>query len=307
MRPKDHNLANHLDEELTRFNLSVHPLPGISDAKTRKAFVEQILESVHRVEYVHIMRTRDISPKRLDASTDLFDPLKAAQLHKLGGNLDEAFWLVFLSVHFGKHGRTGWTRVRDVYGALGHSAYWTWHRTTSDIAGFRHWLAEHLHEIRGGFGNHRKYQSLHAYSQTGTGNAVESYVRWVTPPRTHFHMIQDALEAAGDSRRAFRYLYRSMQQVSSFGRIGCFDYLAMLGKMDLASIEPDSTYMSGATGPRIGARLLLGSDKGFSAKSRDMDSIFIHLGDRLGVGMQVLEDAICNWQKSPSKFVPFRG
>lgn len=120
-------------------------------------------------------------------------------------------------------------------------------------------------------------------------------------------MIQDALEAAGDSRRAFRYLYRSMQQVSSFGRIGCFDYLAMLGKMDLASIEPDSTYMSGATGPRIGARLLLGSDKGFSAKSRDMDSIFIHLGDRLGVGMQVLEDAICNWQKSPSKFVPFRG
>jgi len=27
----------------------------------------------------------------------------------------------------------------------------------------------------------------------------------------------------------------------------------------------------------------------------------------LNVGMQVLEDSLCNWQKSPRQFVHFRG
>jgi hypothetical protein len=32
----------------------------------------------------------------------LFDPLKAAVLHYRRGRVDEAYWLVFLAVHFGK-------------------------------------------------------------------------------------------------------------------------------------------------------------------------------------------------------------
>jgi len=28
---------------------------------------------------------------------------------------------------------------------------------------------------------------------------------------------------------------------------------------------------------------------------------------QIPMGMQVLEDALCNWQKSPDLFVPFRG
>jgi hypothetical protein len=27
----------------------------------------------------------------------------------------------------------------------------------------------------------------------------------------------------------------------------------------------------------------------------------------LGVGMQAMEDALCNWQKSPRRFVHFKG
>ena len=32
----------------------------------------------------------------------------------------------------------------------------------------------------------------------------------------------------------------------------------------------------------------------------------MELGADLGVGMQVLEDALCNWQKSPDRFTPSR-
>ena len=61
--------------------------------------------------------------------------------------------------------------------------------------------------------------------------------------------------------------------------------------------------MQGSTGPLKGARLLFGEN----ATSAALDPRLVELGAELGVGMQVIEDALCNWQKSPDRFVPFRG
>jgi hypothetical protein len=81
----------------------------------------------------------------------------------------------------------------------------------------------------------------------------------------------------------------------------------MLGKLELARIEPGSPYLEGSTGPLAGARLLFSGSNTADISSQDLDSRSVELGDALGVGMQVVEDALCNWQKSPGKFVPFRG
>jgi hypothetical protein len=51
-------------------------------------------------------------------------------------------------------------------------------------------------------------------------------------------------QAAGDRRKAFDALYRSMSDVARFGRTARFDYLTMVGKLGLAPIEPGSTYIS---------------------------------------------------------------
>jgi len=59
--------------------------------------------------------------------------------------------------------------------------------------------------------------------------------------------------ANGDPRKAFYDLYRMMEVVASIGITARFDYLTMVGKLGLASIEPGSTYMQGATGPLQGA------------------------------------------------------
>ena len=40
---------------------------------------------------------------------------------------------------------------------------------------------------------------------------------------------------------------------------------------------------------------------------KKMDELAIALDGELKVGMQVIEDSLCNWQKSPEKFVAFRG
>jgi hypothetical protein len=309
LRPRDRELAQQLDAGLSRYDRIKHPLPGIRDPANRKAVIEQLLESIHRVKYVEVVSARQLSERRADPNDELFDPLKAAMLFHRRGNVEEAFWLVFLFVHFGKHANAGWRYAREVYGRLGEARRWDWAATSADPAAFRAWLHTHQRGLKRkgvpcGFGNHRKYESLDAHSANGTGAAVESYVRWVGLAGTHQELVTQAcIRAAHDPRKAFDDLYQSMEAVTRFGRTARFDYLTMVGKLGLAAIEPPSTYMKGATGPVRGALLLFGVDK----SPATLDSWLVDLDGQLKVGMQVLEDALCNWQKSPTKFVPYRG
>lgn len=313
MRPPDRDRAQQLEDGLLAFSRNTHSLPGIRARARRNAFVEQLLESIRRVNYVSVIRSRKLSNRRADPNDELFDPLLAAVIRQNQGLFDESFWLVFLFVHFGKHARSGWLYAREIYGALGSAARWDWDRTSSNPLEFRKWLAAHQEELKPtrvphGFGNHRKYESLDAHSPRGTGAVVESYVRWVGRPRTHQELMKAACDQVeGDARKAFDLLYHSMDTVVSFGRTARFDYLAMVGKLGLAPIEPGSAYLQSSTGPLRGARLLFGGNSKAPLSGANLDAWLIRLDNELGVGMQVLEDALCNWQKSPEKFKPFRG
>jgi hypothetical protein len=81
----------------------------------------------------------------------------------------------------------------------------------------------------------------------------------------------------------------------------------MIGKIGLSNIEPGKPYLAGATGPLRGARLLFLGDLSARADLTTLESLSITFGASLGVGMQVVEDALCNWQKSPNAFKAFRG
>jgi Alpha-glutamyl/putrescinyl thymine pyrophosphorylase clade 3 len=137
VRPRERGRARELDARLRSFGKKIRPLPGIEASSNREAFVEQIIESIRRITYISVIRERDLSKLRADPSTDFFDPLKAAVLRQREGRIDEAFWLVFLSVHFGKHRRAGWRLARDVYGRMNGADIWDWPRTSSNCKGFR--------------------------------------------------------------------------------------------------------------------------------------------------------------------------
>lgn len=312
MKPGDTTLANEINNNLKQFS-ELTPLPGIDSEDSRKCFLEQMVDSVHRIKYVTTIRNREISPLRADATSDIFDPIKAAIWHKNQGNIDEAFWLVFLSIHFGKNLRTGWNLVKGVYGGGVNSAYWTWERICTNTEEFLHWLDENKDALKanGKFGNHRKYQSIKAFSSTGTGATITSYIDWVGSASDHQIMIERVRNEAGSHPHAlFQALYNSMKEVVGFGRTGKFDYLTMLGKIGLADIEPGSAYLTGATGPLEGARLLFtGSNSSTEVNIRDLNELLVELGNQLNLhfGMQVLEDALCNWQKSPDHYISFRG
>jgi hypothetical protein len=271
-----------------------------------------MIESLRRIEFAHFVRDEQFDPARADPSSDIFDPLRAAVFWMRRGNIDEAFWLIFLFVHFGKHPKDRWRLIRDIYGGLGGQS-WTWARVTADPGALRGWLAANERTLQSDgvsrrFGNHRKYESLDPSSPTGTAAVIESYIGWVNPPRTHQQLIQEAHRKVGQNpREVFDHLYHSMNSVRRFGRLARFDYLTMLGKLGLAPIEPGSAYMQGATGPLRGARLLFGGAVDANIGIKNLDELLATLDGSLQVGMQVLEDALCNWQKSPDQFISFRG
>ncbi|WP_344107140.1 hypothetical protein [Kribbella alba] len=308
MRPADRVEADRLLACLDRFENERYPLPGIKSPATRDVLVEQIIDSERRNRYIQRLRQMELSPAGADPASDAFDPLKAAILNDRGGNFEEACWMVFLYVHFGKHLRAEWRYAREVYGKLGQGGRWDWVSVVADTGEFRRWLDDNRAELQRpgvprGFGNHRKYESLAGSTRSGTGEVVSTYVQWVVAAGSHadlFGAVEELEPTAG-----FDALYRSMARVSRFGRVARFDYLSLVSKLELANIVPAHTYLVGATGPLYGAQLLLGRSKGLS--SRECQDGIEELEEYLKVGPDVLEDSLCNWQKSSATFRHFRG
>lgn len=295
------------------YSAKVKDLPGIDDDAALNTLIFQIIESVRRIRFIKEIAKRDISKDRINPSSDLFDPIRAAILEERAGHFEEACWLVFLFTHFGKNLTSGYRLIRDIYGKLGHGSKWTWAQTRKDPLAFRHWLDKHLMELRTGtvhraFGSHRKYQSLDPWKPSGTGAAVESYVAWVKSFGSHEAAFETAIRSTrNDPEDTFRWLYKSMTAVISFGRTARFDYLSMIGKLELAKIKPDSVYFGSATGPVDGAKLLFYGSSQARASTKQLETSADELAEFLKLDKQVMEDSLCNWQKSPTVPEGFRG
>jgi Alpha-glutamyl/putrescinyl thymine pyrophosphorylase clade 3 len=309
VKAKEQARADKFRATLLDYAAKVRALPGITPAGHIDSLVGQLIESRRRIEFAHHVRDGNHSTNRMDPNSPIFDPLRAAVLHYRSGNLDEAWWLVFLATHFGKHAEDGWLLTRNVYGRLGGPGRWDWVAISEDPMAFRTWLAQNQGNIPGRFSNHRKYESLRADSDKGTWATFQSYVDWVGPPEDHRAKIVNTHKRAGqEPEAAFEHLYWDLDDVFRFGRLAKFDFLTMLGKLGIAPIDAGSAFLrDGATGPLRGARLLFDGDPKSKTTARVLDDRLAELDGYLQVGMQALEDSICNWQKSPAKFVSFKG
>ena len=107
-------------------------------------------------------------------------------------------------------------------------------------------------------------------------------------------------------RGAGHLLYREMP-VMSFGRLAKFDYLALIGRYHIAPIVAGLAYLNGATGPARGARLLFTGNGQGPTGPEVLQRMLNRLDEDMHVGMQVMEDALCNWQKDPMQFIHFKG
>jgi Alpha-glutamyl/putrescinyl thymine pyrophosphorylase clade 3 len=310
---RQRELADRLAGGFDAYEASEGPLPGLTSAR-RASLIQQLVDSSRVGIYVEHLRTASLSRQATDVSdVEWFNPIKAAIIRHREGDVNEAFWLIFLLTHFGKHRQARWRYVREVHGALGSGQPWTWQRVSADVIGFRDWLDTHRQQLNDpalphGFGNHRKYESLAGWTDAGTGSVVASYIAWVGDPPDHWIRFGEAIAVAeNDPQAAFEILYRSMAAVYRFGRLARFDYLTMIGRIGLADIHAGHAYLEGSTGPLKAARMLFQPAGGPNMAAAALEAKAAALRGYLGVTFAVLEDALCNWQKSPAHFRRFRG
>jgi len=305
IRPADRDEARRIASAIRELS-DEGMLPGVAAKSAREVFVVQLLESLRRNRYLELVRSREHSDRVLGFEPTLFDPLMGAVLRHRQGDMEDAFWLVFLAVHFGRHRRQRWALACNFYHRLGQGGLWNWSNVHSAVPAVRDWLDANelaLKRDGAGFGNHRKYESLRGVGPNGTGETIESYVSWIGET----HSVRFSAPDANGENLDFATLYKSMDAVTRFGRTARFDYLSTLGKLGFAHLAPDRAYLQNATGPLSGARLLLTGSRISKASPKDLEQLLQPVQQHLGVSFDVVEDALCNWQKSPRRFIAFRG
>ena len=281
---------------------------GLNSDERKSVFAAQLTDSVRRIEYLNSVAARSNSPNLHMPYSGSFEPFGGATVLHKTGQIDDAYWLVYLATHFGKHKDDRWNLTEDFYGRFGEGGVWNWATAIQDPLGISNWLEErHPHVTSAGrsrkFGNHRKFETLKP-GPKGTGHALASYIDWIGQYGSHVNLIADAQQKVGQNpQEVFAHLYKELDQVSKLGRLGKFDLLCNWSNLLIAPIFPDKAYIKGSTGPDDGARLMFGG--GLSLD--DLDTASVQLSEHLDVSPQVIEDALCNWQKSRSKYIYFRG
>lgn len=218
-----------------------------------------------------------------------WEPLGAiVELHAQG-DVEEATWLAFLATHVG--GREDdqqdfWRAVRAVYAGLG-DARLTWTRVIANPEELVRSQEQHDRQLAGlRFANHRKYESWKQLARVlqsyvagirGRGGSQRSlFERPSLSPTQNFDRLMEELS----------FIYR-------FSRLGIYDLLCLLGDLRVYALTPGRLYLRGATGPLNGAYRLFGED----ADAYRLDERGCDLAARLGVPIDAMEDALCNWQK----------
>lgn len=297
-------------EGLKKYEEAHGLLPGIASHVWRHTLVAQMISSLRRIEFVRSLASKKIDKRRLEPNSPLFDPLQGALLLARRGEADEAIWLSFIGTHFGKHVLDGWKLPAGVFGSFGQGPVWAAAKYGTDPQAFHDMLVANEERLRdprqsGRFSNHRQYQSK---KPDVIARVFSSFHNWQFEYGSFDARVRSIHKQFGQQpTQTFDALYKSMKNVYGFGRLGNFDFLTMIGKLQLAPIEPGSVYLSGATGPLAGAKLLFHADRSFRTKADALGRRVDSLDDYLAVGKQVLEDSLCNWQKSPDKYVYFKG
>ncbi|PCJ66084.1 MAG: hypothetical protein COA58_08400 [Bacteroidetes bacterium] len=285
---------------------SERQMPGLND-EVRKTLNLQFVDSIKRIKIIEVIDKKGVDDTCLKLNSDTFNPIKAIAWYKSIGNYNEAIWLIFLVTHFGKNINTNWNLLVDTYSGARVDSIWNWESTSTELGDFLDWLNLNEGNLKkvGKFGNHRKYQSISAVCKNGTGDAFTSYINWIGEDRDQLAKLLEVTNSAGNSFERFDMLYSAIKRnVNSFGRMATFDFCTMLGKFRLLDIEPGHTYLAGATGPVSGLKTLFGNK---TLKELDEDVMVLYRNLNQFYGMQIIEDAICNWQKSTAKYRYFGG
>ena len=242
-----------------------------------ETFARQIVDSINKTTYFKMIAQRQVSVVRTQPHHVLFDPIRSVLYYK-NKDIDEACWLIFLMVHTGDSTKKNWQFVRELYDVIGQ-----WDEINFDTV--ENWLKQ---APKFKFGGHRKYESLSQLM-----DVVFSYQTWIKKMGGHVALFNQPFDTP---KQRYAWIYQKMR-IFRFGRLAKYDYLGLCALTGIASLKADRCYIQGSSGPLKGAKRL------FGAYDEDtLNEMTMRLAENLEIGYQEIEDALCNWQKSPQRY-----
>lgn len=254
------------------------------------ALAFQTKDSIRRIEVYTAYKTRaelaDQTGLPYSFSTN---PLVLAQRPSISSL--SKLWFLYLATYFGKSKTSKWElSKRAIF------------RNAEEIILVEEILEERNSYFNGlekmdffancNFSNHRKYTKKALLGKNGFINSANYFLNNIY--QFNFPEITD-----------FDYTYNRALKIPLFGRMAAFDYICSLCKCNLNVNEPTSMYLKYSTGPRAGFRYLLNLCGSEISSIEDVVQFGNELQEwfqentEIFLVAQVLEDAICNWQKSP--------
>ena len=140
--------ARGLARRLTRRMLRIQDsLPGIADRDSLNSLALEIAWSQTTIiELRTLVASGKLSGAHSPSSRD-WEPYSAiVSLHKKG-DIEEATWLAFLTIHIGPRRDSGWLSLRTVYAGLDEGLL-DWDRMRDDPAFITGWCVRHAEELR---------------------------------------------------------------------------------------------------------------------------------------------------------------
>jgi len=215
-------------------------------------------------------------------------------------DLDEInkVWVLYVATYFGKSNKSKWELFnRATFDNSG--SIMLFENIQKDLDKYFIHLSSFDFFDGCAYSNHRKFTAKRLTGEKGVIESMKYFVKNIDQ-----YSVKNKMD--------FHSIYELSQKIPNFGRLAAFDFSSSLVKCGLNIEEPQSMYAEHSTGPLDAIGLLLrltnndSSSKSKIKLSSDLMKWFIE-NTRIFMTGQVLEDAICNWQKNTSSYVRYSG
>lgn len=209
-----------------------------------------------------------------------------------------SIWTLYVATYFGKSNRSKWELFNRATFANNRSII-LFEDIRQDLNKYFKYLSSFDFFEGCTYSNHRKFTAKRLTGEKGVFESMEYFVKNINQ-----YSVENSM--------AFDSMYKLAQKIPNFGRLAAFDFSSSLVKCGFNIEEPQSMYGEHSTGPLNAIDLLLKSTNNTSSSETklklcsDLMKWFQENSDIFMIG-QVLEDAICNWQKNTTKYIQYRG
>lgn len=267
------------------------------DANELNILARQTHDSIRRIEIYEAYKKRATRAtyEKLDFHHTSI-PFVLAQRSDL--SLINRLWVLFVATYFGKSNKSKWELFnRATFDNNGSIILFE--NIQKDLNKYFEHLSSFDFFEGCTYSNHRKFTPKRLNGQKGVFESME-------------YIVENIDQYSVENKMDFDSMYKLAQKTPNFGRLAAFDFSSSLVKCGLNIEEPQSMYAEHSTGPLNAVGLLLrltNKSTLLTEKLRICSSLMKWFQENTDIFMvgQVLEDAICNWQKNTTQYILYHG